>query len=76
MILTQAASILLTTEGTLAYHLIIITTLGLALAMGRAARSGSSRRDLSSWELALLGVLFLRLALMAYTAFTWAGNLN
>jgi signal transduction histidine kinase len=76
MILTQAASILLTTEGTLAYHLIIITTLGLALVMGRAARSGSSRRDLSSWELALLGVLFLRLALMAYTAFTWAGNLN
>ncbi len=76
MLLTQAASILLSTEGTLAYHLILIITLGLTLAMGRALHRGSRQTDFSSWELAALGVLFLRLALLGYSAFTWLGNLN
>lgn len=76
MLLTQAASILLTTEGTLAYHLILITTLGLVLAMGRAIHRPPSSHNLSSWELAVIGVLFLRIALMGYTGFTWVGDLN
>jgi signal transduction histidine kinase len=76
MTLAQAASILLTTEGTLAYYLVLITTLGLTLAMGRAVRSDSRPREFSSWDLAVIGVLFLRLALMGYTGFTWFGNLN
>lgn len=76
MLLTQAASILLSTEGTLAYHLILIITLGLALAMGRALHRGTRQPEFSSWELAVLGVLFLRLALMSYTAFMWVGSFN
>jgi signal transduction histidine kinase len=76
MLLTQAASILLTTEGTLAYHSILTTTLLLALAMGRAIRIVRKPRDFTSWELALLGVLFLRLALLGYAGIDWAGNLN
>ncbi|MGD8632010.1 MAG: hypothetical protein PVF85_00460, partial [Anaerolineales bacterium] len=76
MLLKQAASILLTTEGTLAYHLVVIITLGLALVMGRALKSGSRAREFSTWDLALLGILFMRIALMGYTAFIWMGNLN
>lgn len=67
---------MLTTEGTLAYHLIIIATLGLVLAVGRILRREFSAGDFTSWELAVLGVLFLRIALMGYTGFTWAGGLN
>lgn len=76
MLLKQAASILLTTEGTLAYHLVVITTLGLALVMGRALKSGSRAREFTTWDLALLGVLFLRIALIGYTGLIWMGDLN
>jgi signal transduction histidine kinase len=71
MILSQAAAILATPPGSLAYHLILAVTLALFYAVSHAQYGQTSLPRAGRWALAAGWLLALRLFFMSASALNW-----
>lgn len=71
MILSEAASLLMSTPGSLIYHLTLVLVLTLLFVLARVQRSSEPNQLTNRWHLVSASLLILRLALLATFILAW-----
>jgi signal transduction histidine kinase len=71
MILTEAATLLMSVPGSLIYQLVLVLVLTLLLVLARAQRMSDPSQPTDRWYFASAGLLVIRLALLAVSVLAW-----
>ncbi len=76
MILSEAASLLMSAPGSLIYHLTLVMVLTLVFVLARGQRTSDPNQLTNRWHLVSAGLLIMRLALLATFILAWQALLD